>query len=202
MNSLEMASSGAAFELELEPGEPAASWAYVMAMQTSKRGRGSAGFWYDDWHVAVYARDEARGAWAHVAAAAGAREDAQTEVMFEPGVRYLVRAYSFARETRAQRGEAANAATAPRRYHSGPTRNPRRRFACTARGNCARAGGDGGGFAPLSPRRFTRGCLTRARARRFRGFPRDHSWLSARGGARVRRRGGGCRTRGESTCSP
>ena len=102
VNSLEMASSGAAFELELEPGEPAASWAYVMAMQTSKRGRGSAGFWYDDWHVAVYARDEARGAWAHVAAAAGARErDAQTEVMFEPGVRYLVRAYSFARETRA-----------------------------------------------------------------------------------------------------
>ena len=60
VNSLEMASSGAAFELELEPGEPAASWAYVMAMQTSKRGRGSAGFWYDDWHVAVYARDEAR----------------------------------------------------------------------------------------------------------------------------------------------
>ena len=103
VNSLEMASSGAAFELEISPGEPAASWAYVMAMQRSKRGRGRAGFWYDDWHVAIYSRDEARDAWAPVTAAAGARErDSQTEVTFEPGVRYLVRAYSFARETRAE----------------------------------------------------------------------------------------------------
>jgi hypothetical protein len=103
VNSLEMASSGAAFELELDPGltetETAASWAYVMALQKSKRGRGSAGFWYDDWHVAIYVRDAARDAWAPVTAAAGARErDSQMEVMFEPGVRYLVRAYSFARE--------------------------------------------------------------------------------------------------------
>jgi hypothetical protein len=103
VNSLEMASSGAAFELELDPGltetETAASWAYVMALQKSKRGRGSAGFWYDDWHVAIYVRDAARDAWAPVTAAVGARErDSQMEVMFEPGVRYLVRAYSFARE--------------------------------------------------------------------------------------------------------
>ena len=109
VNSLEMASSGAAFELELASGltetetktetETAASWAYVMALQKSKRGRGSAGFWYDDWHVAIYVRDAVCDAWAPVTAAAGARErDSQMEVMFEPGVRYLVRAYSFARE--------------------------------------------------------------------------------------------------------
>ena len=168
VNSLEMASSGAAFELELEPGEPAASWAYVMAMQTSKRGRGSAGFWYDDWHVAVYARDEARGAWAHVAAAAGARErDAQTEVMFEPGVRTSC---ARARSPGRRAAEAKPRTRPPPRDTTRTDAEPAATLAA-ARGNCARAPRRRRRVRLRSPA-FTRGCLTRGPVRGFGGTTR------------------------------
>ena len=105
-----------AFELEVSGADDTGAsttdgplvWGYLMALQNSKRGRRN-GFWYDDLHVVVYTKrratdsDKNDSVWTPVMNLHGVRErDAFAEIMFESGVRYLIRIYSFSRE---QRGE-------------------------------------------------------------------------------------------------
>ena len=118
------ATRDAAFEVEADPDHPggdsnsnaAAAWTYVMALQPTKRGRGRDRFWYSDFGVAVYRSTTtgwtdsgARPRWEPIGGVVGSRERvAQTEVMFEPGARYLVRLYSLVGDTSQPRSAAAS----------------------------------------------------------------------------------------------
>ena len=87
-----------------------------MALQPTKRGRGRDRFWYSDFGVAVYRSTTtgwtdsgARSRWEPIGGVVGSRERvAQTEVMFEPGARYLVRLYSLVGDTSQPRSAAAS----------------------------------------------------------------------------------------------
>ena len=118
------ATRDAAFEVEADPDHPggdsnsnaAAAWTYVMALQPTKRGRGRDRFWYSDLGVAVYRSTTtgwtisgARPRWEPIGGVVGSRERvAQTEVMFEPGARYLVQLYSLVGDTSQPRSAAAS----------------------------------------------------------------------------------------------
>ena len=108
---------GDAFEIEVAGdgggGGGGGSWAYVMALQHTKRGRGGDAFWYADVGIAVYEKNARANAaadddaWTPLGAVLGAKERvAQAELMLERGKRYLARLFSVG-------GGAAGPPTAP-----------------------------------------------------------------------------------------
>ena len=109
---------GDAFEIEVAGdggggGGGGGSWAYVMALQHTKRGRGGDAFWYADVGIAVYEKNARANAAADddaltpLGAVLGAKERvAQAELMLERGKRYLARLFSVG-------GGAAGPPTAP-----------------------------------------------------------------------------------------
>ena len=102
-----------AFELEVsdsdDTDDSSLTWSYLMLLQRSKRGRRH-GFWYQDLHVAVYEKQKAdsTSVWQPVATVHGAKErDAFSEIMFEKNKRYLIKVFSFAKESNENKADPA-----------------------------------------------------------------------------------------------